>query len=97
MGQSAVPPVEEPYSAHYMDTYHDTRRLIVVDGPKEESVQKWWLMVWDEDVTYIVNLSPRDEEVIEVREAWFCMTWFGIFRSWLLISGTASINEYSRA
>ena len=74
VGQSAVPPVEEPFSAHYMDTYHDTRRLIVADGPKEESVQKWWLMVWDEDVTYIVNLSPQDEEVIELREAWFRMT-----------------------
>ncbi len=53
----------EPYSAHYMDTYSEQRRLVIVDGPSEDSVAKWWQMVWDEDVAFIVNLTPQDEEV----------------------------------
>ena len=54
----------EPYSAYYMDTSHNTRRLIVAEGPTEDSVGVWWSMVWDGDVTYIVNLTPQDKEVI---------------------------------
>ena len=53
----------EPYSAHYIDTYLESRRLIVVDAPTEDSVGKWWQMVWDEDIAYVVNLTPQDEEV----------------------------------
>jgi len=54
----------EPFSAHYMDTFSEKRRLIVCDGPTEATVAKWWQSVWDEDVAYIINLTPQDEKVI---------------------------------
>ncbi len=60
---SSTAPSLEPYIAHYMDTYLESRRLVVVDGPTEDSVAKWWQMVWDEDVAYVVNMTPQDEEV----------------------------------
>ena len=52
----------ELYSAHFIDTYSEDHKLIVSDGPNEDTAAKWWQMVWDEDAAYIVMLTPQDVE-----------------------------------
>ena len=51
------------YPAHYVDAYFQRKLFIVADGPSNESTRKFWQMVWDENCTCIVMLTPIDDEV----------------------------------
>ena len=51
------------YNAHFIDSYFEPRLFVVADGPSLESAARFWQMVWDEDCSYIVMLTPLDTEV----------------------------------
>ena len=51
------------FHAHYVDSYLEPQLMVVCDGPTEDSTAKFWQMVWDEGCTYLIMLTPQDEDV----------------------------------
>ena len=51
------------FRAHYVDSYLEPQLMVVCDGPTEDSTVKFWQMVWDEGCTYLIMLTPQDEDV----------------------------------
>ena len=52
------------YSGHFVDSYFDKKRFIVAEGPQESTSAKFWQVVWDEDCSLVVMLTPQDSELV---------------------------------
>ena len=68
------------YSGHFVDGYFDKKRFIVAEGPQESTSAKFWQVVWDEDCSLVVMLTPQDSELVSrerererEREWWYCL------------------------
>ena len=48
------------YSGHFVDSYFEKKRFIVAEGPQESTTAKFWQVVWDEDCSIVVMLTPQD-------------------------------------
>ena len=51
------------YNAHYVDAYFTPKLFIVADGPEESTIVKFWQMVWDQDCSCLIMLTPLDAHV----------------------------------
>jgi protein tyrosine phosphatase len=50
------------YHAHYINAYFTPKLFIVADGPTEDNVAKFWQMVWDQDCSDLIMLTPLDAD-----------------------------------
>jgi protein tyrosine phosphatase len=50
------------YNAHYIDAYFSPKLFVVADGPEEGNAGKFWQMVWDQDCTFLIMLTPLDAQ-----------------------------------
>jgi protein tyrosine phosphatase len=48
------------YNAHFIDAYFTPKLFVVADGPQERNAGKFWQMVWDQDCSYVIMLTPHD-------------------------------------
>ena len=51
------------YNAHFIDAYFTPKLFVVADGPQERNAGKFWQMVWDQDCSYVIMLTPYDDKV----------------------------------
>ena len=53
------------YSGHFVDSYFEKKRFIIAEGPQDSTTAKFWQVVWDEDCSLVVMLTPQDSEQVE--------------------------------
>ena len=55
----------ENFSAHYVDGYWDKKVFIVSSCPAPDNLEHFWQMIWQQQCSHVVNLSPRDARLFK--------------------------------
>ena len=51
---------------HFLDGYNETKMFVLTEGPDDMTASRFWDIVWHQNCTFIIMLTPRDSEDVSV-------------------------------